>query len=69
MTSNKGKEKPLYSLIAGGVAGAVEGTITYPTEYIKTKLQLQEAAASGAVKVRISSTWIKMLWLEIQGTR
>ncbi|KAJ3273463.1 hypothetical protein HDV01_004383 [Terramyces sp. JEL0728] len=30
------------SLAAGITAGAVEGTITYPTEYIKTQLQIQK---------------------------
>ncbi|KAI9596999.1 mitochondrial tricarboxylate transporter [Syncephalis fuscata] len=31
-----------FSLAAGGVAGAVEATVTYPTEYVKTQLQLQD---------------------------
>ncbi len=31
---------PLKSFIAGGTAGAVEGIITYPFEFIKTRLQL-----------------------------
>ncbi|RKP24929.1 mitochondrial tricarboxylate transporter [Syncephalis pseudoplumigaleata] len=39
-----------FSLVAGGVAGAVEATTTYPTEYIKTQLQLQDG--SGRVKFR-----------------
>lgn len=29
------------SLLAGAIAGGVEATITYPTEYVKTQLQLQ----------------------------
>ncbi|KAJ2326462.1 hypothetical protein GGI00_004738, partial [Coemansia sp. RSA 2681] len=33
-------DKPIHSLVAGTVAGAVEGAITYPTELVKTKLQL-----------------------------
>ncbi|KAJ2720485.1 hypothetical protein GGI07_004568 [Coemansia sp. Benny D115] len=32
---------PVHSLVAGTIAGAVEGAVTYPTELIKTKLQLQ----------------------------
>ncbi|KAI9322990.1 mitochondrial carrier domain-containing protein [Zopfochytrium polystomum] len=36
---------PWQSLLAGMIAGAVEGTITYPTEYVKTQLQLQSSAA------------------------
>ena len=31
---------PLKSFIAGGTAGAVEGIITYPFEFAKTRLQL-----------------------------
>lgn len=31
---------PLKSFIAGGTAGAVEGVITYPFEFAKTRLQL-----------------------------
>ncbi|KAJ2497599.1 hypothetical protein GGH96_004974 [Coemansia sp. RSA 1972] len=37
----KQKDKALHSLIAGTVAGAVEGAVTYPTELVKTKMQLQ----------------------------
>ncbi|KAF9813667.1 hypothetical protein IEO21_05438 [Rhodonia placenta] len=33
------KEKPLYSLIAGTTAGAIEAFVTYPTEYVKTRSQ------------------------------
>ncbi|KAJ2057720.1 hypothetical protein GGI17_005481 [Coemansia sp. S146] len=38
--ASKHKDKPVHSLVAGTVAGAVEGAITYPTELVKTKLQL-----------------------------
>ena len=31
---------PLKSLLAGGIAGGIEICITYPTEYVKTQLQL-----------------------------
>ncbi|KAJ2158373.1 hypothetical protein GGF46_003821 [Coemansia sp. RSA 552] len=31
----------MHSLLAGTIAGAVEGAITYPTELVKTKIQLQ----------------------------
>ena len=29
------------NLLAGGIAGGVEAVIMYPTEYVKTQLQLQ----------------------------
>jgi solute carrier family 25 (mitochondrial citrate transporter), member 1 len=32
---------PLVSLIAGGTAGGIEATITYPFEYAKTRVQLR----------------------------
>lgn len=35
----KGREKPLASLLAGTTAGAIEGFVTYPTEFAKTRLQ------------------------------
>ena len=39
------KEIPAYqSLTAGAIAGAIEGTLTYPTEYVKTQLQLQNSS-------------------------
>ena len=31
----------IESLTAGAIAGAIEATITYPTEFVKTQLQLQ----------------------------
>ncbi|KAI8846301.1 mitochondrial carrier domain-containing protein [Chytridium lagenaria] len=40
------KISPEESFAAGAIAGAVEATVTYPTEYIKTRLQLQKKAAS-----------------------
>ncbi|TPX67689.1 hypothetical protein SpCBS45565_g03553 [Spizellomyces sp. 'palustris'] len=39
------KVPPSHSLAAGTIAGAVEATITYPTEYVKTQLQLQSKTA------------------------
>ena len=32
---------PLVSLIAGGAAGGIESTLTYPFEYAKTRVQLR----------------------------
>ncbi|RMZ75397.1 hypothetical protein DV738_g5476, partial [Chaetothyriales sp. CBS 135597] len=36
------KKTPLVSLIAGGAAGGVECTITYPFEFAKTRVQLRD---------------------------
>ncbi|KAF7999643.1 hypothetical protein HF325_005732 [Metschnikowia pulcherrima] len=36
----KKKADPFKSFIAGGTAGAIEGVITYPFEFAKTRLQL-----------------------------
>ncbi|PWZ01511.1 mitochondrial carrier [Testicularia cyperi] len=42
------KDKPLYSLIAGTTAGAVEGFATYPIEYTKTVSQFAAKAGEKA---------------------
>ncbi|KAI8078950.1 mitochondrial carrier domain-containing protein [Gilbertella persicaria] len=39
-TDKKNKD-PILSLLSGTFAGAIEGVATYPTEYVKTRLQLQ----------------------------
>jgi Mitochondrial carrier protein len=36
------RDKPMYSLIAGATAGAVEGLVTYPIEYTKTVAQFTQ---------------------------
>ncbi|GJJ72705.1 solute carrier family 25 (mitochondrial citrate transporter), member 1 [Entomortierella parvispora] len=42
--ATKRKDPALYTLTAGSFAGAIEATITYPTEFVKTQLQLQDGA-------------------------
>lgn len=37
-----GGGKGLKGIVAGGITGGIEICITYPTEYIKTQLQLDE---------------------------
>lgn len=37
-----GSSKTLKGIVAGGITGGIEICITYPTEYIKTQLQLDE---------------------------
>ena len=39
------KRNPLKAVVAGGAAGAVEACISYPTEFVKTQLQLFEEKA------------------------
>eukprot|EP00744_Colponema_vietnamica_P002336 GILI01003685.1.p1 GENE.GILI01003685.1~~GILI01003685.1.p1 ORF type:complete len:333 (+),score=91.82 GILI01003685.1:244-1242(+) len=40
------KRHPLKGLLAGGLVGAIEISITYPTEYVKTQMQLYESAGA-----------------------
>jgi len=50
-TSGK-KRSPLKAIVAGGIAGAVEAMISYPTEYVKTNLQLfEDKAKLGPIQV------------------
>jgi len=52
----KGKEKTttLQGILAGGISGGIEICITYPTEFVKTQLQLghKVASADGSSKLR-----------------
>jgi len=36
----------LKGIVAGGITGGIEICITYPTEYVKTQLQLDEKGAA-----------------------
>lgn len=44
-TKTKRKVQPWMSLVAGGVAGGIEATITYPFEFAKTRSQLRSAGS------------------------
>lgn len=33
---------PLKGLVAGGLSGAIEAAVSYPANYVKTQLQLDE---------------------------
>lgn len=47
---------PLLAGIAGGITGALEISVTYPTEYVKTVMQLNpEKNAMGMNKVAMST--------------
>jgi len=43
-----GSSVGLKGIIAGGITGGIEICITYPTEYVKTQLQLDEKAGTAA---------------------
>ncbi|KII83663.1 hypothetical protein PLICRDRAFT_47143 [Plicaturopsis crispa FD-325 SS-3] len=45
------KEKTLHSLIAGSTAGAIEAFVTYPTEFVKTRSQLQGGPKEGPIAI------------------
>ncbi|XP_059490344.1 putative tricarboxylate transport protein, mitochondrial [Neocloeon triangulifer] len=40
----------LKGIIAGGITGGIEICITFPTEYVKTQLQLDEKSGKGGAK-------------------
>jgi len=46
-SSKKEKPSPLRSIIAGSTAGAVEIAITYPAEFAKTRIQLNQRLPTG----------------------
>ncbi|KAH7646496.1 mitochondrial 2-oxodicarboxylate carrier-like protein [Dermatophagoides farinae] len=42
---SKSFQKTLKGIVAGGITGGIEICITFPTEYVKTQLQLDERSA------------------------
>jgi len=46
MVVTDGNSPVMVTLIAGGAAGATEAAITYPFEFVKTRVQLREQSAS-----------------------
>lgn len=42
MSGEKKKANVVKDMLAGGLAGCLEVTIMYPTEFVKTQLQLQQ---------------------------
>lgn len=40
MSNSGNKRHPMKAIVAGGLAGGIEASISYPTEYVKTQLQL-----------------------------
>ncbi|KAK6205522.1 citrate transport protein [Scheffersomyces amazonensis] len=47
MTTKK-QVDPIKSFIAGGTAGAIEGVVTYPFEFAKTRLQLVDKSSKAS---------------------
>ena len=45
------KQHPGKAIVAGGAAGAIEACISYPTEFVKTKLQLFDMGKQGPIQV------------------
>ena len=46
------KRSPAKALVAGGISGAIEAVVSYPTEYDKTNLQLfEEKSRLGPIRV------------------
>ncbi|KAG8927260.1 hypothetical protein FRC03_009126 [Tulasnella sp. 419] len=64
MSSEKKKEKPIHSLIAGATAGAIEGFATYPTEFVKTSSQFGGAKEGpiGIIKTTLRTKGVKGLY-------
>ena len=42
----------LKGIVAGGITGGIEICITYPTEFVKTQLQLDESSSKGGQAVK-----------------
>jgi len=51
------KRNPLKAIISGGITGGIEICITYPTEYVKTIMQLYPELAKKGLKACISNTY------------
>jgi solute carrier family 25 citrate transporter 1 len=50
---------PLKSIISGGITGGIEISITYPTEYIKTKMQLYKEFSQKGLAYTVKDTYAK----------
>jgi solute carrier family 25 (mitochondrial citrate transporter), member 1 len=50
------RKSPLVSLIAGGLAGGIECTVTYPFEFAKTRVQLKEEATTTTTTTKTASS-------------
>lgn len=55
-------KKGLKGIVAGGITGGLEICITFPTEYVKTQLQLDE---KGKQRYRMMMTCIRFQYIFI----
>jgi len=53
------KQNPIKSIISGGITGGIEISITYPTEYLKTKMQLYKEFSQKGLAYTIRDTYQK----------
>ncbi|KNC87593.1 hypothetical protein SARC_00294 [Sphaeroforma arctica JP610] len=49
-SESKKTRSPLQSILSGGISGGVEICMTYPTEFVKTQLQLDQRSATPKYK-------------------
>lgn len=49
-------KNPLKAIVSGGITGGIEICITYPTEFVKTKMQLYPDLAKKGIKFCVSDT-------------
>lgn len=52
-------QHPLKSIISGGITGGIEISITYPTEFLKTKMQLYKEYSQKGLAYTVKDTYAK----------
>ena len=52
------KRSPAKALVAGGISGAIEAVISYPTECVRASRRVAEAAGGGAWRRRTRPLWL-----------
>jgi len=57
--SGDGKGSPIKSIISGGITGGIEICITFPTEFLKTKMQLYKEFSQKGLRYTINDTYTR----------